>query len=167
MIPIAQAADEFLSHKRIAVAGVSREAGGKHGGNVIYLRLKERGYEAFPVNPNAETVEGDRCWHDLAAIEGGVDGVVIATNPAASADVAREVVALGIKRAWIHRAFGAGSHTEDAVEILTAAGVSVIEGGCPLMFGATSDGGHRFLKTVLTWTGSVPKQVAEGATPAP
>lgn len=157
MIPIAQAADEFLSHKRIAVAGVSREAGGKHGGNVIYLRLKERGYEAFPVNPNADTVEGDRCWHDLAAIEGGVDGVVIATNPAASADVAREVVTLGIKRAWIHRAFGAGSHTKEAVEILKTGGVTVIEGGCPLMFGATSDGGHRFLKTILTWTGAVPR----------
>src|SRR6188768_364278 len=105
MVPIAQASDEFLSHKRIAVAGVSREPGGRHGGNVIYQRLKERGYQVFAVNPNADRVEGDRCWHDLGSIEGGVDGVIIATNPAASADVARRVVDLGIPRAWIHRAF--------------------------------------------------------------
>jgi hypothetical protein len=26
-----------------------------------------------------------------------------------------------------------------------------------------SDGGHRILKTVLTWTGAVPRQMAEGA----
>ena len=42
----AQAAiDDFLAQKRIAVAGVSREPGGKHGGNIGYQRLKERGYE--------------------------------------------------------------------------------------------------------------------------
>jgi uncharacterized protein len=161
MIPMAAAAEEFLSHKRIAVAGVSREHGGKHGGNVIYLRLKDRGYQAFPVNPNADTVEGDACWHDLASIEGGVDGVIIATNPAASADVARQVAALGIPRVWFHRAFGAGSHSSEAADICRKAGATVIEGGCPLMFGATADGGHKFLRTILTWTGAVPRQVAE------
>jgi uncharacterized protein len=166
MIPIAQAAEEFLSHRRIAVAGVSREHGGKHGGNVIYLRLKERGYETFPVNPNADTVEGDRCWHDLASIEGGVEGVIIATNPTASADVARQAMALGIPRVWIHRAFGAGSHSAEAVEVCRAGGATVIEGGCPLMFGTTSDGGHRFMKTLLTWTGGVPRNVVEPAPPA-
>jgi predicted CoA-binding protein len=155
------AADEFLSHKRIAVAGVSREPSGTHGGNVIYRRLKERGYEAFAVNPNADTVEGDRCWHDLASIEGGIDGVVIATNPRASAEAARQAVALGIPRIWIHRAFGSGSHSAEAVGICRAGGALVIEGGCPLMFGASSDGGHRFLRSMLTWTGSVPRKVAE------
>ena len=57
---------DFLAQERIAVAGVSREPGGKHGGNVVYKRLKERGYQVFAVNPNADTVEGDPCFHDLA-----------------------------------------------------------------------------------------------------
>ena len=41
MTTIADAAAEFLSHERIAVAGVSRN-GGAHSGNAVYLRLRDR-----------------------------------------------------------------------------------------------------------------------------
>ena len=54
MPTVDQAVDEFLALKRIAVAGVSREPGGSHASNGIYSRLKDRGYEVFPVNPNAD-----------------------------------------------------------------------------------------------------------------
>ena len=58
MDTIKEAATEFLAAKRVAVTGVSRDAKG-HGSNVVYQRLRQRGYEVFAVNPNAETVEGD------------------------------------------------------------------------------------------------------------
>ncbi len=98
MSSIDQATADFLAQKRIAVVGVSREPGGKHGGNVVYQRLKERGYEVFAVNPNADVVEGDPCFHDLRSIPGGVDAVVIATTPAVTPSVARECRELGITR---------------------------------------------------------------------
>jgi hypothetical protein len=41
MQPIKEAAGQFLSHKRIAVTGVSRKPE-NHGSNVVYNRLKER-----------------------------------------------------------------------------------------------------------------------------
>ena len=59
MTAIKDAASEFLAHKRVAVTGVSRTPKG-HGSNVVYKRLRERGYEVFAVNPNADEVEGDR-----------------------------------------------------------------------------------------------------------
>ena len=62
-----EAATEFLAHKRIAVTGVSRNAGG-HGSNAVYQRLKQRGYEVFAVNPNAAEVEGDPTFPDLTSI---------------------------------------------------------------------------------------------------
>ena len=68
-----EAATEFLSNRRIAVTGVSRDPKG-HGANFVYQRLRERGYQVFAVNPNADEVEGDPCYHDLKTIEGGVDG---------------------------------------------------------------------------------------------
>jgi hypothetical protein len=37
--------------------------------------------------------------------------------------------------------------------------MTLIPGGCPNMFGATSDPGHRFLRAVLSGTGKVPKEV--------
>ena len=53
------AASGFLANKRIAVTGVSR-ASQAHGSNNVYKRLRERGYEVFAVNPNADEVEGTR-----------------------------------------------------------------------------------------------------------
>ena len=52
MITIEEAAASFLSKKRIAVTGVSRD-GKSHGSNIVYQRLRDRGYEVFAVNPNA------------------------------------------------------------------------------------------------------------------
>ena len=102
MTTIADATADFLAQKRIAVAGVSRTPAG-HGGNVVYKRLKDRGYTVFAVNPNADSIEGEPCFHDLASIPGGVDAVVIATAPSAAADVARQAHDLGITRVWMHR----------------------------------------------------------------
>jgi predicted CoA-binding protein len=158
MTAIADAAAEFLSHDRIAVAGVSRN-GGAHSGNAVYLRLRDRGYTVFPVNPNAEMLEGDKAYPNLAAIPGGVDVVVVATAPSAANSVVEECARLGITRVWIHRAFGGGSYSGDAVDAARKAGITVIPGGCPLMFGKTSDGGHRFMCSILKFTGSVPRNV--------
>ena len=49
MTTIKDAASVFLAHKRVAVTGVSRDPNG-HGSNVVYKRLRERGYEVFAVN---------------------------------------------------------------------------------------------------------------------
>ena len=80
MTAIKEAASEFLAHKRIAVTGVSRTPA-SHGSNVVYKRLRERGYEVFAVNPNADEVEGDPAYDDLRSIPGGVEAVVIGTRP--------------------------------------------------------------------------------------
>ena len=100
--PIKQAAADFLAQRRIAVAGVSREQGGAHGGNVVYGRLKERGYDVFPVNPNADQIMGDTCYHSVKDIPGGVDAVVIATNPKASLSVAQDCKELGIETVAVY-----------------------------------------------------------------
>ena len=155
MATVADAAADFLAQRRIAVAGVSREAA-SHGGNVVYKRLRERGYQVFAVNPNADTVEGDPCYRDLASIPGGVDGVVIATNPAATGAVVEDCVRLGIRRVWMHRSFGGGSVSDDAVAAGRAAGLTVIAGACPLMFDPAADFGHKCMRWVLGMTASRP-----------
>ena len=153
-----EAAADFLQHKRIAVTGVSRNAA-NHGSNVVYKRLKERGYDVFAVNPNTETVEGDTAYHDLASIPGGVEAVVIGTRPSTAEQTMHECAELGIKEVWMHRAFGAGSVSDVATEYGRSHGITVLDGGCPCMFGPTADGGHRVIKAVCTLTGAVPRKV--------
>jgi len=155
---IKDAAAQFLSNKRVAVTGVSRTAAG-HGSNVVYQRLRDRGYEVFAVNPNADEVEGDLCYHDLKSIPGGIDTVVIGTRPATAEITMRECAELGIKQVWMHRAFGGGSVSEAATEYGRQQGITVIDGGCPLMFGPTADAGHKAIRFVCTLTGAVPRKV--------
>ncbi len=158
MQTIKEAASDFLSHKRVAVTGVSRTPA-SHGGNVVYKRLKERGYEVFAVNPNAEEVEGDTCFASLGAIPGGVEAVVIATRPERAADTIRECEELGIHNVWMHRSFGGGSVSEEAAAYGREHGISVIDGGCPLMFEPVSDAGHKAMKWAFTINHHVPRRV--------
>jgi predicted CoA-binding protein len=158
MPAITAAAAAFLGNKRVAVTGVSRSPG-DHGSNVVYRRLRERGYDVFAVNPNAETVEGDHAFPDLASIPDGVDAVVIGTRPDRARATIDECIELGIDQVWMHRAFGGGSVSPEAAEHGRSHGITVIEGGCPLMFGPTADGGHKVMRWVCTMTGKVPRRV--------
>ena len=155
---IKDAAAEFLASQRIAVTGVSRTPG-DHGSNIVYKRLRERGYQVFAVNPNADEVEGDACYHDLKSIPGGVEAVVIGTRPETAEDTMRECAELGITRVWMHRAFGNGSVSEAAADYGRQHGIQVIDGGCPLMFAPASDPGHRAMRFICALTGKVPRQV--------
>jgi predicted CoA-binding protein len=158
MATMKQAASDFLSNKRVAVTGVSRTPG-SHGSNVVYKRLRERGYDVFADNPNADEVEGDRAYHDLHSIPGGVDAVVIATRPETADETMRNCVELGIRHVWMHRGPGAGSVSDSATAYGREHGVTVIDGGCPCMFGPTADPGHKTMRFVFTLTGHVPRRI--------
>ena len=158
MTAIKDAAAEFLEHRRVAVTGVSRTPG-SHGSNVVYKRLRERDYEVFAVNPNAEEVEGDPAYQDLGSIPGGVEAVVIGTRPGLAEETMRECVELGINHVWMHRGPGAGSVSATATAYGREHGVTVIDGGCPCMFGPTADFGHRAMRVVFTLSGNVPRAV--------
>ncbi|MES5819825.1 CoA-binding protein [Streptomyces sp. RG80] len=158
MVTVKEAAAEFLAKKRIAVTGVSR-APQTHAANAVYRWLRERGYEVFAVNPNAEEVEGDRCRPDLKSVPGGVEAVVIGTRPEAAEGTLRECADLGIRLVWMHRLYGTGSVSEQAAAYGREHGITVIEGGCPLMFGPTADTGHRIMRMALTPAGRLPRRV--------
>jgi uncharacterized protein len=158
MTAIATAAAEFLDSKRIAVTGVSRTPQG-HGANIVYQRLRDRGYEVSAINPNTDKVEGDPSYPDLYSVPGGVDAVVIATSPQHAEKTLRDCVDLGIRMVWMHRGYGTGSVSDAATEYGRAHGVTVIDGGCPLMFGKTADTGHKMMRFVGGLTGKVPRKV--------
>jgi predicted CoA-binding protein len=156
MQSVKEAASAFLANKRVAVTGVSRTPK-THGSNTVYKRLRERGYEVFAVNPNAHEVEGDRCYPDLKSIPGGVQAVVIGTRPERAEDTVRECAELGIEHVWMHWGAGASSVSGAATDYGRQHGITVIDGGCPCMFGPAADLGHKVMRFALA--GRVPKQV--------
>jgi predicted CoA-binding protein len=145
---------EFLRQKHLAVVGVSRDA--RQPANLIYRTLRKAGYSVYAVNPNTDAVEGDVCYPTLAALPHPVDGAVLATTPAVTERLVEECAQLGISRVWMHRSFGAGSVSERAAQLGRERGVTVIAGGCPMMFCEPVDPGHRCFRWLLRVTGKLP-----------
>ena len=155
MAHVPEAVAEFLGGKRIAVAGVSRESG--QAANAVYRKLRDAGYEVFPVNPKVAHIEGAPCYPDLRAIPTPIDGVVVATHPDVSVELVRQCVDRGVGQVWFHRSFGQGSVADAAVRECAARGVRCIVGGCPLMYCEPVDLGHRCMRWWLGRQGRIPR----------
>lgn len=157
MSTLQETVSDFLAQKRIAVAGVSRS--GDSVANGIYRKLRDAGYQVFAVNPHATEIEGDRCYTGISAIPEQVDGVVIATTPQVTSQVVRDCAAAGVPRVWLHRSFGEGSVSSEAVDFCRKHDITVIPGGCPMMFCEPVDVAHKCIRWVLNLTGGLPKPV--------
>lgn len=154
MSRLQEVAREFLRQRRIAVVGVSRDSA--QPANLIYRTLRDRGYEVFAVNPAAEEVEGDRCFARVADLPEDVEGAIVVTPPAATTAVVSECAARRIPRVWMHRSFGQGSVSSEAVELCRKHGIEVIPGACPMMFVEGADAGHRCMRWFLGLLGRLP-----------
>ena len=140
---------DFLAQKRLAVAGVSRES--KHFSRVVFRELRSRGYDAVPIHPEADEIEGQHCARDFSEIDPPVDAVLFLTKPDVTDTLAGDCIQSGIHHAWVYRA------SPDAVRRLEKNGVSVVAGECPLMYLPHSALIHRAHGWVRKITGSYPK----------
>lgn len=155
MVTTRQQIDDFLAIKRIAVVGVSRDP--KELSTTIWQELRQRRYEAIPVNPNTDLLDGQRCYARIQDIQPPVDGVLIMTPPNVTETVVRDCAAAGVKHVWLHRGFGHGSVSPEAVQFCEANGIDAVVGFCPYMFLPGTPffhGLHAFGKRV---TGSYPR----------
>jgi predicted CoA-binding protein len=148
-----EVAQEFMAQPRIAVAGVSHTT--ENTASAIYKVLKQKGKQVFPINPNADSIDGDKCYASVKDIPGGVDGVVIVTRPEITAKVVRDCAEAGVKRVWMHNnTLGPSSVSDEAVAFCKQNNITVIAGACPMMF---IDPMHKFMRVVLGAMGRLPQ----------
>jgi uncharacterized protein len=147
MSELKNAALTFLSNQNIAIVGVSSK--GDTAANFIYKKLRGKGYQVFAVNPNADMVEGDKCYKSLSTITEAIDGVIIGTHPDVTPQIIRECAEIKIRQIWIHRSIGQGSFHPAAIELAREFNIALIPGGCPLMFNEPVDFGHKCLRWFL------------------
>ena len=152
---LSQKIEDFLAQKYIAVAGVSRNAKGE-AANAIYHKLKQTGYIVYPLNPRTDTIESDLCYPNLKAISEPVDAVVIVTKPEISEQIVRECAETGVSRVWLHRSFGEGSVSQTTVNFCKENNISIIAGGCPMMFCQPVDFPHKCMRWILQLSGKLP-----------
>jgi predicted CoA-binding protein len=155
MSELERAIADFLALGRVAVAGVSRDP--RQPANLIFRKLKTGKRRVFAVNPNATSVEGETAYPTVAAIPGGVEGVVVVTTPAAALGVIEDCARAGARQVWLHRSFGDGSVSPAAVERCHELGLRVIPGVCPMMYAEPVDAGHKCMKFLIRVTGKLPR----------
>ncbi|HWR15281.1 MAG TPA: CoA-binding protein [Terriglobales bacterium] len=126
--------ESFLSQKRIALVGISRQP--QDIGKSLLEELRQRGHEVFPINPAVSEIFGQRCFARLQEIQPPPDAALILTSPSVTNSVVRDCAAAGVKHVWMYRA-GArtqGSVSEEAVQFCRDHGIEVVPGQCPFMY---------------------------------
>ncbi len=129
---------DFMQARRLAVVGVSHSE--QKFGTAIYKELKERGFEVYGVNPNLDTIDGDKCYPSIAALAGKADGVIICVQPAKAAALLREAAASGIRRIWLQQ----GSQSLETKNAAREVGITPVEGKCILMYAGEVKSVHAF-----------------------
>jgi predicted CoA-binding protein len=143
--------ENFLSSKNIAVLGVSR--GGKKFGNSAYNELKKKGYNVFAVNPNADEIDGNKCYKNISDIPVNIDGAFLAVNTSQTDRAVMEIISHGVKNIWIQQ----GSETKEAIELCKQNGINTVYKECILMFANPVESFHKFHRTIKKIFGGLPK----------
>jgi len=146
--------DDFLSNRRIAVVGVSRNS--QDFSRAVFRELATRGYEVVPVNPLAETIEDSACFPRVQAIAPPVDAALLITSPAETERVVHDCAEAGIRDVWMHKGGGQGSVSKVAVAYCREKGMRVVEGYCPFMFLPNTQWFHRAHGFLLKLTHGYP-----------
>ena len=94
-----QSVDQIINQKTFAIAGVSRKK--EKIGNGIFTELKKKGYQVYPINPNAAEIDGQKCYPNLKELPEKPDVLVLAVKPDETEKVVREAAEIGIKNIWM------------------------------------------------------------------
>ena len=115
--------EDFLDGDTYAVVGASRNRS-KYG-NKVFRAYQQMGRTVYPVNPFAETVEGQVAYSTLQEVSEPIHGVSIIVPPESADEVIRQAHELGIHHIW----FQPGAESDSALESAKLLGMNVIANG--------------------------------------
>ncbi|MDP4093791.1 MAG: CoA-binding protein [Bacillota bacterium] len=113
--------EEMLEKKVWAVVGANDNPG-KYG-NMIYKKLKRHGYTVYPINPNYETIEGDKCYPDLSSLPEKPQVIDMVVSPKRGAAVLEEAAKLGIENIWLQP----GTHNDNIMKLIGDRGLTAVQ----------------------------------------
>lgn len=99
-------------------------------GYKIYRKLKQLGYKVFAVNPNYETLQGDRCYPDLSSLPEVPDVVNMVVAPKHGMKTVEEAANLSVKYIW----FQPGTVNDELLKLAADKGIDTIQ-ACILVEG--------------------------------
>jgi len=119
---------EFLEEGPYAVVGASRNRS-KYGNKVLRAYL-QTGRDAYPVNPNAERVEGLSAYASLRELPEVPRAISIITPPEVTEQIVEEAAEVGVEFIWMQP----GAESEAAIRSAMEHGINLIaDGSCALV----------------------------------
>jgi predicted CoA-binding protein len=111
-----QTINQILDECRtIAVVGLSSSPMRPSNGVARYM--KQKGYKVIPVNPNEESVFGEKAYPSLADVPGKIDLVDIFRRSEEAGAAVDEAIRLGAKAVWLQEGvidYAAAQRAQDA-----------------------------------------------------
>ena len=125
--------DWFVKEQTFAVVGVSSDP--EKWGAKIYLTMKARGYEVYPINPKYEEVFGDRCYSGVSELPVKPDVVITVVPPKVTLHILKECLKAGVKKVWMQP----GSESDDAVKFCHENNMTCMHSQCFVVDGLKTD----------------------------
>lgn len=122
MASLQERINAFLETGPWAVVGASTDRA-KYGNKVLRC-YQQNDRAAYPVNPTADEIEGEKAYPDLSSLPEHVHGISIITPPAVTERIVEEAASVGIKHLWMQP----GAESEAAVKRAEQLGLNVIAG---------------------------------------
>jgi predicted CoA-binding protein len=147
--------DQFLASERLAVVGVAQSP--QEFAHRLYCDMRQFGYQAIPVNPRVDNIDGERCYSRVQDITPGVQAALLLTPPSANEQVVRDCAEAGIRMVWFYGVGDRSTENAQAIAYCEQHGIEVIPGFCPYMFMSKSPFFHKLHGFVARMTGSAPR----------
>lgn len=114
--------EETMLEKKVwAVVGANQDH--EKYGNMIYRKLKARGYEVYPVNPMYDTVEGDKCYKDISSMPKVPEVLNMVVSPKRGRSVIEEAAKLGVKYIWLQP----GTYNDELLKLINELGLEQVQ----------------------------------------
>lgn len=88
----------FWKKNNLVLFGLSRDENSIS--RQVYRLLTSKKYNIYPINPNADSIDGIKCYKNLNEISAMLDGAIIITNPKISIHVVNQLAQKGINDLW-------------------------------------------------------------------
>jgi predicted CoA-binding protein len=117
---------KYFEGSSFAVVGASRYKN-KYG-HQVFQKLLEKGKAVYPVNPNAENIDGQKAYSTISSIPEVPARVHFIVPPDITEKVLEEVRNLRIRYVWMQP----GSESDQAIEFCKKHGIHAIYNTCIL-----------------------------------
>jgi uncharacterized protein len=145
-----EAIREIMAQRTLALVGASRN--GKKFGNAILRELKAKGYSVLPVHPQAESIDGERCYPNLNSLPEKVGAVVVCVPPVQAEQVVQQAHEAGIDRVWLQQ----GAESYATVRYCEKHEMTTVQGQCIMMFAEPVKSIHGFHRWIWKLIGKYP-----------